>query len=167
MTISIKMINITEKNEMKARIVTKKLKKKKIIVGKIQKKDTTKNTENLTDMREEEAERIPSTMIKKIGQKNTTVNTKIMINMIKNIEIEIKMIRNIEKVINLIKDIFKKKIMTNIRGKMKELLIMKNNVTNKEMNLIEIDQYQKADLDLIPHRKMKINKKQLWQQLRK
>jgi len=110
--------------------------------------------------REEGAKRISNIKIKKRGQKNMTVNIKIMINMIKNIKIEINMIRNIKKVTNIVQDKLTMKIIKNIRRQKKELKIMKNHVTNKEMKIIETDQNQRVGLDLILLQKMKTNKRQ-------
>lgn len=114
----------------------------------------------MRDTREEGSKRISNIKIKKRGQKNMTVNIKIMINMIKNIKIEINMIRNIKKVTNIVQDKLTMKIIKNIRRQKKELKIMKNHVTNKEMKIIETDQNQRVGLDLILLQKMKTNKRQ-------
>ena len=146
---STRMINNIEVKRKIAIIVTKKRIKKKITIGKNQKIDITKNIEKLIDMREEGAKRILNIKIKKIDQKT----------MIQNIKIVINMTKNIKKKINIVQDIYKMTITKNMK---KEKKIMKkiNLVTNKEMIIIDTDQFLKVDLDLILRQKMKTNKKQ-------
>ena len=131
----------------------------KIIIEKNQRKGITKNIENLIGMREEGAKRIQNTKIKMIDQKT----------MIKDIKRAINMIKGTKKVINIAQDTKKMIIIKSIRRMRIEnkILIKINHVTNKEMIIIDIDQYQKVDLDLIHHLKMKINKKLLWLQQHK